>query len=126
MDPTPFQLTTDSLISDVLGHFPETGPILVQHGRMFRAPKGQLYADYSRLTVGEYAALNGADVERLLKALKAAIETGEMSRRITRGQSRPSDPLRRGVAIGYTSGRSDPGTVEVQDVVTAQTSRGLD
>jgi hypothetical protein len=125
-DTTPYQLTPDSLISDLLARFPTTGPLLIQQGRMFRAPKGQLYADYSGITLGEYAALNGIDVERLLKALNAAIEGEEMSHRIARGQRPPPDSLRRGAAIGYTSAYRDPDNLPVQDVVTVQTSRGPD
>jgi hypothetical protein len=120
------RITTDSVIRDVLERVPETGPILLQHGRMFRAPTGHLYADYSGLTVGEYAALNGLEVEPLLRALSAGVESAEMARRVSRSQQPPSDPVRRGAAIGYTSAYREPGDVDVRDVVTAQAGRGPD
>src|SRR5262249_36395372 len=125
-DAIPYQITADSPIDDLLARFPATGPLLMQRGRMFRAPKGSLYADYSRMTLGEYAALNGVDTERLLRAVRAAIESDEMSRTMTHGQPPPIDPLRRGSAIGHTSGKSDPGDIAVQDVVTVHSSRGPD
>jgi hypothetical protein len=119
-------ITPDSVISEVLDRFPATGPVLLQHGQMFRAPKGQLYPDYSRITVGEYAALNGLEIEPLLRTLNAAVESGQMTLRTSRGKPPPSDPLRRGAAIGYTGAYRDPGDLDIQDVVTAQTSRGPD
>ena len=124
MEATGSPITTDSVISDVLDRCPEAGPILIQRGRMFRAPKGHLYADYSRITVGEYAALNGLEVEPLLRTLNAAIESGEMTRQPSHGKEPPSDPMRRGAAIGYTGAYRDPGDLDIRDVVTAQTSRG--
>jgi hypothetical protein len=124
MEATPNRIGPDSILSEIVDRFPETGPILLQQGRMFRAPKGHLYADYSRMTVGEYAALNRLEVEPLLRMLNAAVESGEMTRQTSHDKPPPSDPVRRGAAIGYTSAYRDPGDLDIQDVVTAQTSRG--
>ena len=120
------RITRDSVLSDVLDRFPEAGPILLQHGRMFRAETGRLYAEYSRMTVGEYAALNAIEVEPLLKRLNAAAESQEFGRRTSRSSRPPNDPIRRGAALGYTGAYRESGDLDIQDVVTAQTTRGPD
>jgi len=126
MEQTRGPITPDSVISEVVAGFPETGLVLLQHGRMFRSAKGNLYADFSRLTVREFATLNGLEVERLLRSLNAAVEGAEMARQYSRGSRPPSDPMRRGAAIGHTSAYREPADIDVQDVVTEQTSRGPD
>jgi hypothetical protein len=118
------RITADSTISDILDRYPEAGPILLQHGRMFRAERGRLYAEYGRMSVAEYAAANGIEVERLLKALSAAAETSEIARRQPGGHRPPSDAFRRGAAIGYTGAYRELHDLDIQSVVTVQTSRG--
>jgi hypothetical protein len=120
------QITSESIINDLIERLPEAGPILLQHGRMFRAPKGNLYAQFSRMTVADYAAENGLDVEPLVRTLRAAAESAEMSRESAHGQRAPSDPLRRGAAIGYTGAYREPTPLDVEDVVTSQSTRGPD
>ena len=118
------RIAPDSVVTEVLERNPQTGPILIQRGRMFRAPTGHLYVEYPRLTVEQYAALNGLDLQQLLRALNAAAEPGDLTP--PAHESPPADALRRGAAIGYTGAYHEPADVEVQDVVTAQTRRGPD
>lgn len=118
------RITADSAISDILERYPEAGPILLQHGRMFRTEKGRLYAEYGRMSVADYAAASGIDIERLLKALTAAAETSARARRHPGGDRPPSDVFRRGAALGYTGAYRELHDLDIQSVVTAQTSRG--
>jgi hypothetical protein len=114
-------ITRDSIIDDILDRFPEVGPILIQ-SRMFRA-KPEPQADYPR-TLGDYAALNGIELDSVLKRVRAAVEAAEFHRARSIGGRPPGDPMRRGALIGYTGAYREPGDVELQDVVTAQTTRG--
>jgi hypothetical protein len=118
------RIAPDSAISDIVERYPEAGPILLQHGRMFRAEKGRLYAEYGRMSVGEYAAANGIELKQLLKALNAAAETNELTRHHPSSDRPPSDAFRRGAALGYTGAYRELGDLDIQSVVTAQTSRG--
>lgn len=62
-------------VREVVSRHPGTGAIFLQHGRAFRASRGQLYANYDPpLTVGDYAALNGIEIGPLLGLLNAAAE----------------------------------------------------
>lgn len=126
MAETTSQITSESVVNDLIERFPEAGPILLQRGRMFRAPRGNLYAQFPRMTVAEYAAENGLDVEPLVRALRAAAESAEMAGDSAHGERAPSDPLRRGAAIGYTGAYREPAAVDVEDVVTSQSTRGPD
>jgi hypothetical protein len=118
------RITADSAISDILDRYPEAGPILLQHGRMFRAEKGRLYAEYGRMSLAEYAVANGIDIERLRKALAAAAEASQRTRQHPGGDRPPSDVFRRGAALGYTGAYRELHDLDIQSVVTAQTSRG--
>ena len=69
-----------STVREVISRHPGTGAIFLQHGRAFRAPTGQLYANYDPpLTVGDYAALNGIEVGPLLGLLNAAAEAEDFT-----------------------------------------------
>jgi len=115
-------ITADSLIDDVLKDHPNTGALLIQGGRLSHAPKGHLYLEYPPLTVGEYAAMNRLDLAEVLRALQAAAEAQEEAKSFE--APLPSDPVRRGAAIGYTCAYRDPGNLDVRGVVAAQTERG--
>ncbi|HEV8440341.1 MAG TPA: hypothetical protein VGT40_19815 [Methylomirabilota bacterium] len=117
-------ITAESVVSEVVDRFPETGPILLQSGRMFRSRPGHLYAEYSRMTVAEFAALNGIALSRLLKLLNAAAETARAGAQRPPGGRPPTDPMRRGAAIGYTGAYREPADLDVTDVVTVQSTRG--
>ena len=73
-------VTADAVVGEVLRHFPTVSQILVQHGGMFHARKGDLYANYAPLTVAEYASRSRVDVEALLGLLNAAAETDQSVR----------------------------------------------
>ena len=76
------RITADWIVRDVVSRYPTTGPIFLQHGRMFRARAGELYASYDPpLTIREYAVLNRTDVEPLLRLLNAAAEAAECARK---------------------------------------------
>lgn len=120
-------ITAASLVNEILGRFPAAGPILLQHGRMVHARKGELYPSYPALTVAEYAALNGVDLEHLLGLLNAAAETDGFTPRAD-GSPRPGgrrpDLIGRGTAVGYTGAYREPGGVDIEEVVSVQTARG--
>jgi hypothetical protein len=122
VEDSPRRITADSTISEILERYPEAGPILLQHGRMFKAEKGRLYAEYARMSVSEYAAANRIDLASLLKTLNAAAESSEL----THPTPPPADAFRRGAALGYTGAYREPRDLDVRDVVTAQTVRGPD
>src|SRR5207247_2404527 len=71
------RITADSTVREVVSRYPTTGPIFLQHGRMFRARAGELYASYDPpLTIREYAAVNRIDVESLVSLLASASRFG--------------------------------------------------
>lgn len=130
MDQDP--ITADSRVRDLIARYPETGPIFLQHGRMFRTRPGHLYADYDPpLTVGEYAALNGIDAGPLLRLLDAAAETA--GRLETSGNSPPTEaraggqggtpPIGPGGAPGRHREQGEAATEDVS-VVTTLEARG--
>jgi hypothetical protein len=73
------RITADWPVDEVLRRFPATGPIFLQQGRMLEAGPGQIYPTYPRMTVAEYAARNGVEVEKLLKALNAEVEARQFA-----------------------------------------------
>jgi len=73
------RITGDWQVDEVLRRFPATGPIFLQQGRMLEAGRGQVYPTYPEMTVAEYAARNGVEVERLLKALNAEAEARQFA-----------------------------------------------
>jgi hypothetical protein len=120
-------VTADAVVSEVLRRFPVASRILLQHGGMFHAKKGDLYATFLPLTVAEYATRSGGiDVEGLLDLLNAAAESDEFARRVN-GSHRPGGRqpgLGRGSTIGYTGAYREPDRVDVEEVVAVQTARG--
>jgi hypothetical protein len=76
---TSARITADWQIDEVLRRFPATGPIFLQHGRMLEAGPGQMYPTYPQMTVAEYAARNGVEVEHLLKAVNAEVEARQFA-----------------------------------------------
>ena len=121
------RVTAEMVVSEILSRFPAVGSILLQHGRMFHARKGELYVSYPPLTVAEYASRSEIDLELLLRLLNAAAETDEFAHR-SHGSHRPGerrpDLIGRGTAVGYTGAYREPGSVDIQDVVALQTARG--
>jgi hypothetical protein len=73
------RVTADWQVDEVLRRFPATGPIFLQGGRMLEAGPGQVYPTYPAMTVAEYAARNGVEVEPLLKALNAEVEARQFA-----------------------------------------------
>lgn len=73
------RIAADWQLDEVLQRFPATGPIFLQHGRMLEAGPGQVYPTYPRMTVADYAARNGIEVETLLKALNAEAEARQFA-----------------------------------------------
>jgi hypothetical protein len=59
-------ITVESRVDETITRHPSTCPIFVQGGCLHVTRSGQLYATDPGLTLGEYAALNGLAVERLL------------------------------------------------------------
>src|SRR5712692_2912979 len=110
-------VTADAFVSEVLRRFPVASRILLQHGGMFLARKGDLYASYPPLTVAEYASRSGIDLEALLGLLNAAAETDEFARG-SYGSHRPGGRQPglsgRGTTIGYTGAYREPARVDVQ------------
>jgi hypothetical protein len=120
-------VTADAVVSEVLRRFPVASQILLQHGGMFHARKGDLYASFLPLTVAEYAIRSGIDIEGLLDLLNAAAETDEFARRSNgnqRGGGRRPRLGGRGSTIGYTGAYREPDRVDVEEVVAVQTARG--
>ena len=119
-------VTADAVVGEVLRRFPEVSQILIQHGGMFHARKGDLYASFPPMTVAEYASRSGIDVEALLGLLNAAAETDQSVRGSYEsprpGARRPS--LSRGTSSGYTGAYREPVDEDVQEVVAVQTARG--
>jgi hypothetical protein len=76
---TGARIAADWQIDEVLRRFPATGPIFLQHGRMLEAGPGQIYPAYPQMTVAEYAARNGVEVEKLLKSLNAEVEARQFA-----------------------------------------------
>jgi len=107
MEPGTQPITADSKINEILARYPSVGPFLVQAGRGYVNRRGDLYAQFPDLTVGQYAEMNGVDAGGIVRRLQAAAEAEELARR----SSRPAAPrdddassLRRvPLAIGYTS-----------------------
>jgi hypothetical protein len=120
-------VTADAVVGEVLRRFPAARQILLQHGGMFHARKGDLYASFSPLAVAEYASRSGIDAEGLLDLLNAAAETDEFAR-CSNGSHRSGgrQPGRggRGSTIGYTGAYREPDRVDVEEVVAVQTARG--
>jgi ribosomal protein S18 acetylase RimI-like enzyme len=119
------RITSGDTVRDVLIRYPSAGPIFLQHGAMFSAKIGDPYVRYDNMTIEQYAALNHADLDALLKLLNAAAEDD------TRAASSPHDPYDRGLVvggpIGYTVAYRDPKSdVELPSVVDVQTARGPD
>jgi len=73
------RITSDWQVDEVLRRFPATGPIFLQHGRMQDAGTGQVYPNYPKMTVADYATRSGMTVERLLKALNAEVEARQFA-----------------------------------------------
>src|SRR5262245_12619082 len=73
-------IAADSLVSDVLPRHPSTALILLQRGRLFRVRPGDLYPAYTDpLTLQEFAAINGVDLEPFLNWLRRSAEEGGRS-----------------------------------------------
>jgi len=120
-------VTADAVVGEVLCRFPTVSQILIQHGGMFHARKGDLYANYAPLTVAEYASRSGVDVEALLGLLNAAAETDQSVRGSYGGPSSgPHQPRLsgRGTSSGYTGAYREPVDEDIQEVVAVQTARG--
>ena len=101
------RITADSTVREVVSRYPTTGPIFLQHGRMFRARAGELYASYDPpLTIREYAAVNKIDIEPLLRLLNAAAEAEECARKTSTeaGALRPEAKRRRDRGSAEESG----------------------
>ena len=120
-------VTADAMVGEVLCRFPVVSQILIQHGGMFHANKGDLYASYPPLTVAEYASRSGIDLEPLLGLLNAAAESDEFARGSYgshRAGGRRPGPSGRETTIGHTGAYREPARVDVQEVVAVQTARG--
>jgi hypothetical protein len=125
MEPVRSPITADSVIDEILERYPRLGPTLMQLGRMLEEPTGHLYAQFPRLTVRDYATLNGLDLQRILAALQDATERWP-SDRPPASEHPPNDPIRRATGAGYTSAFHEPGDVEAREVVAVQNRRGPD
>jgi hypothetical protein len=120
-------VTADAVVGEVLRRFPGARQILLQHGGMFHAKTGDMYASFLPLTVAEYASRSQIDIEGLLDLLNAAAETDEFARRPNgshRSGGRQAGLGRRGSTIGYTGAYREPDGADVDEVVAVQTARG--
>lgn len=120
-------VTADAVVGDVLRRFPVVSQILIQHGGMFHAREGDLYASYAPLTVAEYASRSAVDLEALLDLLNAAAETHQSVRGSYESPSKEAHQPRlsgRRTSSGYTGAFREPIDEDVQDVVAVQTARG--
>ena len=109
-------ITPDSLLSEVMRHHPSTGLILLQQGRLYRVRPGNLYPAYSEpLTVREFAAMNGLDLEPLLDWLRRAAEKDQTpAGREEPGYDVPERRTPPSGALGYTGGYQDPGPADAE------------
>ena len=73
------RITADWQIDETLRRFPATGPIFLQHGGMLDAGLGQVYPTYPQMTVAQYAARSGIEVDKLLRALNAEAEARQFA-----------------------------------------------
>jgi hypothetical protein len=121
----------DWQVSETIERFPDTGAIFLQIGPMFVTQPGDLYVRYPGLTIAQYAARHGRDVDALLRRLNAvariepsapsggapAARAGEEP---TVGDSAPvTGP------IGYTGAYRDrPGDIRDISVVAVLEARG--
>ncbi len=112
-----------STVREVISRYPSTGPIFLQHGRAFRAPRGQLYANYDPpLTIGDYAALNGIEIGPLLRLLNAAAEAEDLPAKAPassrgpdqseHGRSRRAQESGVDGTFGYTGGFREAGETD--------------
>lgn len=112
------RITAEWRVSEVIRRYPGTGPIFLQHGRMFVPRPGDPSANYPGLTIEEYAVRNGIDVALLLGLVNAAAEV-EGAGTTASGRAPVTGP------IGYTGTyrESDP---DIDDLspVTALEARG--
>lgn len=80
-------ITAESLLNDVLQRYPTTGHIFLEHGYMYRVRDDQIFLDFSPMTVGEYAELNGVEVKLLLGLVNAAAEAEEFAAKVHKSPS---------------------------------------
>ena len=101
----------DAVVADVVRRHPATGPILLQHGRLFRVRPGGLYPEYSPpLTLREFADANRVELARLLALLRRAAEEGEE----LPGYEVPDRKAPPSGSLGYTGGYREPGPAEAE------------
>ena len=72
-------ITASWQVDEVLRQYPDTGPIFLQAGRMLEAGRGQVYPSYPQMTLADYAARNGLQIEALLKAVNAKVEGAQFA-----------------------------------------------
>jgi hypothetical protein len=120
------QITADSKLNEILATYPSVGPILVQAGRGWVDKRGDLYAQFPDLTVGQYAENNGLEATAVVKSIQAAAEAEEMAKKGGMDDKDESIWRRPPLTIGYTSSYDErEGTSEGSvSVVHVQSSRG--
>lgn len=114
-------ITAECCVDETIKRYPSTGPIFLQHGRLYVARPRELYATYPARTIAEYAAHNGAALGPLLKLLNAASEADEFAGR-TRTSAAAADERRGWRArtppigpAGYTGSYREP-NADIEDV----------
>src|SRR5437016_13338224 len=96
LNPGSGPITVESRVDETITRYPSTGPIFLQGGPLYVLRPGQLYATYPGLTLGQYAALNGLALERLLESLNAAAEAEQFAERTaSSSRSKPDGSRRR-------------------------------
>ena len=120
-------------VDETMTCYPTTGPIFLQRGRLYVAQRGQLYATYPGLTLGEYATRNALAIEPLLASLNAAADAEHFARRTASssrsegGESGWRERTPPVGSIGYTGSYREPSEdVVAVSVVSVLEARGPD
>jgi hypothetical protein len=123
-------ITAASDVGETIARHPSTGPIFIQHGRLYASQPGGLYATYPARTLAEYARFSGLALEPLLELLNAAVEAEQSTPRAAsdgrperdQGGREQTPPMG---AIGYTGTYREPsGAVVARSVVSELEARG--
>jgi hypothetical protein len=88
-EPVTPRVEPGSNVNDVLRHYPRTGSVFLQTGRLFVDQPKSLYAHYPEQTIAEYAERNGIDLEYLLRRLNAEAEASAWEASRTSSRSLP-------------------------------------
>jgi hypothetical protein len=108
----------DAVVADVVQRYPATGPILLQHGSLFRVRPGSLYPEYSPpLTLREFAEINRVELTRLLALLRRASEEGQA----LPGYEVPERKAPPSGSLGYTGSYREPGPADAEATPMAST-----